>query len=504
MQISRLIRVLLATIVGLIALLLLIVLLYVTESAFVVWKHLQQAPTWFLAIYSLIIFGLAVGVNWLLWRILRSGSSNSSKQVKDLRPLNETELIARIAKAESTGIDVTLAQQELTKLQERKEIGLVYISLFGEISSGKSSLIKALLPEAQLEISAKGGVTRNLTEYRWRTIAGDELILVDVPGTNEIGNRLDVLTRTEAQRAHLVLYICDGDLSRSQWQEFEQLLLLNKPSVLVLNKTDRYTTTELELLKTNLRNRIEKFPLAELVSVQAGGIREIVRILPDGTEELVTRPLIPQVTELQNVLQRRIDDDPKLLESLRDSAVFCLIANKLDEAELLYRRRKADEMVEDYTRKAMLGAMAAVAPGADILIQGYLGISLIRALSDLYQVPVHKTDRSRLLNLVQQQVGKSMTLLLAVAGNALKAFPGVGTLAGGLLHAVAYGLIFRSLGQAIARSFETRGELHPIQTIKTFKETLGEQIEVSGREMAHLALRLAHEKPRTSTDSNSR
>ncbi|KOR30822.1 hypothetical protein TI05_13370 [Achromatium sp. WMS3] len=164
--------------------------------------------------------------------------------------------------------------------------------------------------------------------------------------------------------------------------------------------------------------------------------------------------------------------------------------------------QKADALVEDYTRKAMLGAMAAVAPGADLIIQGYLGISLIRALSELYQVSVRDADRSRLLSLVQQQIGKSQTLILAVAGNALKAFPGIGTLAGGVLHAVAYGLIFRSLGKAVARSFETRGEIHPVQTVKTFRETLGEEIEISGREMAHLALRLAHEKP-GNTNSNT-
>jgi hypothetical protein len=288
--------------------------------------------------------------------------------------------------------------------------------------------------------------------------------------------------------------VCDGDLSRSQWEELQYLLELNKPCVLVLNKTDRYTETELEMLKTRLRNRIDAYPLAELVDVQSGGMREALRILSDGSEELVTRPIPPQIINLQIALQRIIDEDQTMLEQLRDSAIFSLIANKLDEAETSYRRRKADEMVEDHTRKAMLGAMAAVAPGSDLLIQGYLGISLIRGLSDLYQVPVHKADRSRLLDLVQQQAGQTMTLMLAIAGNVLKAFPGIGTVAGGMVHAVAYGLVFRSLGKAVARSFETRGALHPVQTAKTFKETLGDEIEVSGREIAQLALRLAHTK----------
>ena len=51
--------------------------------------------------------------------------------------------------------------------------------------------------------------------------------------------------------------------------------------------------------------------------------------------------------------------------------------------------------------------------------------------------------------------------LLAVAGNALKAFPGVGTIAGGLTHAVAYGLIFDALGNGLRSSLDEGGALRP-------------------------------------------
>jgi hypothetical protein len=98
-------------------------------------------------------------------------------------------------------------------------------------------------------------------------------------------------------------------------------------------------------------------------------------------------------------------------------------------------------------------------------------------------------DTDRLLELVQRRVGRAHTLVLAIAGNALKAFPGAGTLAGGLLHAVAYGLVFDSLGKAVARSLETRGELHPVQAADTFRETLVEDLESSARRFAKLALR---------------
>ena len=54
-------------------------------------------------------------------------------------------------------------------------------------------------------------------------------------------------------------------------------------------------------------------------------------------------------------------------------------------------------------------------------------------------------------------VTKDVPPYAIVAGNAAKAFPGLGTLGGGLAHAVAYGLIFDSLGRALAATMaETR------------------------------------------------
>ena len=91
----------------------------------------------------------------------------------------------------------------------------------------------------------------------------------------------------------------------------------------------------------------------------------------------------------------------------------------------------------------------------------------------------------------QSRVGRALPLSLAVAGNGLKAFPGVGTLAGGAMHAVAYGIIFRTLGRALTTTLATRGELHPRQTAKLFEEKLGEDLETPARSLARLVVERA-------------
>ena len=190
--------------------------------------------------------------------------------------------------------------------------------------------------------------------------------------------------------------------------------------------------------------------------------------------------------DLARALQRLVDGNQALLDRLRDSATFVLAARQLDEALAESRRQRADKLVDEYAFKAVVGALAAITPGADLVIQGWLGTQLIRELAAVYDTRVGKVDSDLLLRLVQQHVGRAHTLLLAVSGNALKAFPGIGTLAGGALHAIAYGIIFRTLGRALSLTLATRGELHPMQTARLFEERLGGDLETSARDLARV------------------
>lgn len=488
MPLSRLVRIALALGLTLLLVALLWAVLMLTDTAFQVWDRLNAGPAWFLVIYGLGFLLLSLGAGFLVWRLLwpaRPGSRSAPAQPPAPDP---AQIEQRLTTAELSGVDTAQARAELERLRQRKAAGTIHIAFFGEISSGKSSLVRALVPDAQPAIGVAGGTTRALQEYRWRSPAGDELVLTDMPGTNEVGGMLDQTARDEAQRAQVVVYVCEGDLSRSQHDELTRLLDLGKPTVLALNKSDRYRPDELELLARRLTERLGGRPRTELVRVQAGGQREAIRLLPDGSEERVMRPIPPDIGRLRDALQRYLDEDPEVLDRLRDSAVFVLAGTRLADATAAHRRTQAAQLVTQYARKAIIGALAAVTPGTDLLIQGYLGVNLIKELAKLYEVPVRQVDTDLLLDLAQQHIGRTLTLVLAVAGNALKAFPGMGTLAGGLAHAVAYGLIFDSLGRAVADALASRGALRPAQVARSFEEYLSDDLETSARRMARLAL----------------
>jgi uncharacterized protein (DUF697 family) len=136
----------------------------------------------------------------------------------------------------------------------------------------------------------------------------------------------------------------------------------------------------------------------------------------------------------------------------------------------------------------VLGALAAVSPGSDIVIQGYIGTTMTRELCDLYGVTARDVDVEDFLNLSQSRAGKALPLSLAVAGNGLKAFPGVGTVAGGLVHAVAYGLIFDALGRSLVLTLRKHGELNPGTAAAEFEDGISEHIETGVRQVARMAL----------------
>ncbi len=464
---------------------LLVLVLYITDLGLSVWERLQQRGPGFWIFYLLILSVLSAGGAYGVWRVLRWGRPvGKSRAVVPAKPPDEATLRERLEHSEAAGVAVDDIRRELEELQRRRAAGEIIVAAFGEISVGKSSLIRALLPGTDIAVDVRGGTTRQVTYYTWTSTAGDRLILADLPGLNEAGGALDQTARDEALRAHVILYVCEGDLTRDQYDALRTLVDLGSPLIVALNKVDRFTERELEQVRARLAERVGE--QVEVAPVQCGGVEEVTRIYHDGREETTVRERPARVDELRRALQRYLDTDPQVLDALRDTAVFVLAQQKLDAAVAQHRREKADAIVQGYSRKAVFGALAAVSPGTDVLIQGYLGFNLIKDLCALYEVPAREVDMQRFLDLAGNQIKRSLNLLLALVGNVFKAFPGMGTVVGGMMHAVVYGLIFESLGKAVARSLESRGDLVSGPALRMFEDNLSEDLEARAKRLAQL------------------
>jgi len=491
MKLDRAIRIALAALILLVFFVGIAAIIFLTESALNVWDRLLAGPRFILYGYVGAMLALFVAVLWLIWRLLvRRG--RPARPAARARPLTREEIGKRLAEAEASGVDVSAARAELEGLAARQSAGAVHLCFFGEVSTGKSALIRALVPEAEVAVDVLGGSTTGIRHYRWHTDTAGEVLLTDVPGIGGHAEGMDRLAADEAQRAQIVLFVCDGDLNRDEARGVERLLEFGKPLILVLNKSDRYDVDEQATVMKRLLDRLDAIggetDRDRVVAVSAGGETEVVLRGADGSEAVAKRRRPADVGVLVVAINRLLEGEAGAIDARRDRAVFRLAADKLDEAEAQYRRQRSEQVIRSATRRAVIGSMAAVSPGTDILIQGYVGTTMTRELCKLYGATPRDLDIEEFLDLSQSRVGRALPLSLAVAGNGLKAFPGVGTVAGGLVHAVAYGLIFDALGRSLVQTLSKHGELVPEVAAEEFEEGISEHIETGVRQVVRMAL----------------
>ncbi|MCH7829082.1 MAG: 50S ribosome-binding GTPase [Proteobacteria bacterium] len=489
MKLDRFIRVAIAVVIFLVFVFATGALLFITEAALNVWDRLRAGPAALLYAYVAVIVSLAVATAWFIWRLV---VKKKVAPARSATPLSKNEIERRLHEAAAAGVDVSGAQAELQALAARQAAGAIHLCFFGEVSTGKSSLLKALVPDADVLIDVVAGSTDDVRHYRWRNAAGSEIYLTDVPGIGGHEAGLHEAAAAEARRAHLVLFVCDGDLTRAELNAVSALLTFDKPLILVLNKADRFDAQEQATLMQRLLQRIDELGgevrRDQVVAVSAGGDVDVVKRHADGREETVRRKTGADIGVLVVAINRLLGGDTQSLDVRRERAVFQIAAEKLQAAESDYRLQRAEQIIRGATRKAVIGAMAAVSPGTDILVQGYIGTRMTQELCKLFDASPRDLDVEEFLSLGQSRVGRALPLSLAVAGNGLKAFPGLGTVAGGLVHAVAYGLIFDALGRSLVLTLSRHGELIPATAACVFEEGISEHLEAGVRRIARMAL----------------
>ncbi|MFZ2236950.1 MAG: GTPase, partial [Dokdonella sp.] len=251
---SRLpLRLFLFVVIAISAALLLGLLVGTLNGALELYERLSAAPIWLrlpvIALAGLVLAGLIV-LGWRWW------GPPARRRAKVVAPPRRDEVQERLDALRQRRADIAELDNELVELDRRRASGDLHVAMFGEISAGKSSLIKALAPDAELAIDVRGGTTQRVAHYRCQLDDGIEMLLADVPGSREVdGANHERIAREEALRAHAVVYVGASDFTASQDAELRWLAGFGKPLVIALSKSDQYSTVELEQLLVRLRVR---------------------------------------------------------------------------------------------------------------------------------------------------------------------------------------------------------------------------------------------------------
>ncbi len=333
-------------------------------------------------------------------------------------------------------------RQERQRMQGELERGDLVIAVFGTGSTGKTSLIRALLQELVGQVGAPMGSTTRSARYRLR-LRGLEraVILEDTPGILEAGREgreRERLARQQAARADLLLLVVDGDLRAAELEVFETLASLGKRLLLVLNKCDLRGEQEEARLLALLRQRCgTRLAAADVIATSAA---------PQSVPMPGGKPLqpAPEVEDLLRRLAEVLHADGE--ELIADNLL--LQCRRLGEAsrDLLdrQRRRDAEAIVERYMWIGAGVLMVTPLPGIDLLGAAAVNAQMVAEIGRVYGVTLSRASAQDLA----LSVGRTLAGLGLIKG-------GVSLLTGALSLGLPALLATRAI-QAVSAAWLTR------------------------------------------------
>ncbi len=290
---------------------------------------------------------------------------------------------------------------------DKLEHGHVHIAVFGRVSVGKSSLLNALLGQPVFSVSVLHGETRSVNMQQWQEYSDGGIFLIDTPGINEIdGEAREKMAHEVASRADLVLFVVDGDLTDVEFQALKTVTSSHRPTLLIVNKADRYTEKEQQQLRSIMRTRTQGVIAPEnLIFTTAQASRQpIIYVDEHGTEIEGIRERPVNITALKTRLWDIIEAEGKTLAALNATLFAGHLSKEVGQRILAIKRELGEKTINLYC----IGKGVAVAlnpiPVADLLAAAAIDASMIIHLSKLYGLPISRNEASDLIRTILGQM----------------------------------------------------------------------------------------------------
>ncbi|ADI65841.1 YcjF family protein [Trichormus azollae] len=353
--------------------------------------------------------------------VLRSGEEKSGRNRRRVTPVQVPAAKSDAASSTLQAVrqQVAQIQDEVTRqalLSRTKEIeanlarGEIQVVVFGTGSSGKTSLVNAIIGRMVGEVNAPMGTTQVGETYCLRLKGLERKILItDTPGILEAGvagTEREQLARALATEADLLLFVVDNDLRRSEYEPLKGLAEIGKRSLLILNKTDLYIQDDQEAILSKLRQRVREFIASNDVVAIAANPQPAK--LETGETFQAEADIVPLLRRMACVLRAEGEDlvaDNILLQSLRLGEE----ARKLIDSQ---RRRQADKIVARYQWIGAGVVSVTPLPVVDLLATAAVNAQMVVEIGRVYGCDLNM-QRGRELAL---SLGKTIAGLGIVKG----------------------------------------------------------------------------------------
>ena len=378
---------------------------------------------------------------------------------------------------ESLVHDYEAVQAMLDKIEH----GHIHLSVFGRVSTGKSSLLNALIGEERFSVSPVHGETRFSAMEAWDEEEAGGVYLIDTPGLDEAGGEdREALAREVAGRSDLVIFVLDADITETERDALQKVLAQGRPVIVVLNKSDLYTHDELDALLASIRRKTDGLiDSGHVLSVAAQPRPQVVvEIDAAGKETASERPRAPDIAALRLKLWEILEAEGKTLAALNASLFAADLSDQVGRRILAARRELGDRLVRTYCIAKGIAVAFNPVPVADLFAAAFIDVGMVVHLSKVYDLPLSKQEAGSIVRVIIAEAAALMGTVWALhlVSSALK----VGTLGlstiltAGAQGAIAYYSTYL-VGQAAAeylaegKSWGTGG---PKAVVKDILESL--------------------------------
>lgn len=311
------------------------------------------------------------------------------------------------------GIRDSLAHdyQQVQVMLEKLRHGHLHIAAVGRVSTGKSSLLNALIGEALFSVSPLHGETLQSSIQPWPQVEAGGVYLIDTPGLDEAGGEQRERLATEvARRADLVVFVLDGDIAESELQALRALVAEGRPVIVALNKDDLYNREELNALLESIRRRVAGLVSPGNVVAVAADPRPqtVVEVGDDGSETLTERARSQDTEALRLRLWEVVEAEGKTLAALNASLFATDLSDQVGRRILEARGEIGEKVVRTYCIAKGVAVAFNPVPVADLFAAAFVDVGMVVHLSRVYDLPLSRREAGSLVRVIAAEAAALM------------------------------------------------------------------------------------------------
>ncbi len=326
-----------------------------------------------------------------------------SKTQSDLDNLLEESSLSRQSRE-------MLAEErnQLNRIIEKLENQQFHIAVFGRVSVGKSSLLNALLGSDTFSTSVLHGETKATEGIEWTVYQDHALHFIDTPGIDEYQGQIrEDIAKQAVGAADMILFVVDGDLTQQEFDALAYTKSLVKSLIVVVNKSDRLTTTEITEIKASISEKLARLSESAIplhfVAADARP-KDVIRVAADGSETLTTVQPDSHIDELKAEIWQQLRATGHQLQALSAAMFATQLTGKIGEEIIAARADVASAIIRKYCIGKALAVGLNPIPLLDVSV--VVGdIAMIKHLASVYGFEINSREASGLMKSIIAELG---------------------------------------------------------------------------------------------------